>query len=135
LDPSTNLCDVLNLDSIYQGRRVIRCTGTTYACEATEEDPVEANIAPSECAMRMLLDDAVLTPVALTATDISAQIIFDTGASLAISSFRSDFVAAWERDYKLRELVQSHGPLQQRRSQKYNCVSERITFPPQKRVY
>jgi hypothetical protein len=50
LDPSTNLCDVLNLDSIYQGRRVIDCTGTTYACEATEEDPVEANLAPSECA-------------------------------------------------------------------------------------
>jgi hypothetical protein len=35
LDPSTHLCDVLNLDSIYQGRRVIDCKGTTYACEAT----------------------------------------------------------------------------------------------------
>jgi hypothetical protein len=43
--------------------------------------------------MRMLLDDAVLTPVALATTEILAQIIFDTGASLAISLFRSDFVA------------------------------------------
>jgi hypothetical protein len=43
--------------------------------------------------MRMLLDDAVLTPVTLTTTDILAQIIFDKGASLAISPFRSDFVA------------------------------------------
>jgi hypothetical protein len=84
LDPSTNLCNVLNLDSIYQGRRVIDCTGTSYACEATEEDLAETNLAPSECAMRMLLDDTVVTPVALTTIYILAQIIFDTGASLAI---------------------------------------------------
>jgi hypothetical protein len=93
LDPSTNLCDVLNLDSIYQGRRVIHRTGTSCAYEATEKDLVETNLAPSECAMRMLLDDALLTPVALTTTDILAQIIFDTGASLTISPFRSDFVS------------------------------------------
>jgi hypothetical protein len=93
LDPSTNLCDVMYLDSIYQGRLIIDCTGKTYACEATEEYPVEANLAPSECAMCLLLDDAVFTPVALSTTDIFAQLIFDTGASLVLSPFRSDFVA------------------------------------------
>jgi hypothetical protein len=33
----------------------------------------------------------ILSPVALTTTDILAQIIFDTGASLAISPHRSEF--------------------------------------------
>jgi hypothetical protein len=89
---STNLCDVLDLDSIYQGRRVIECAGTSYVCEATEEDHAEINIAPSERALRILLDDKVLTPVALTTADALANIIFDTGASLAISLHRSDVV-------------------------------------------
>jgi hypothetical protein len=109
LEPCLNLCDVLNLDSIYQGRRVVDCTGTNYTCNpteqdvdgtgtdttcnSTEQDHTEVNLAPSDRALRVLLDGAVVTPVALTTADLLAHIIFDTGASLAISPFRSDFIA------------------------------------------
>jgi hypothetical protein len=85
--------------------------------------------------------------VALTTTDILAQIIFDTGASLAISPLRSDFVAdptplvrptqlgGMGKGLQIEGVGTSHGHLQQKISRKYNFVSELTTLPPQKRVY
>jgi hypothetical protein len=91
-EPCVNLCDVLNLDSIYQGRRVVVCTGTDSTCNFTEQDHTEVNLAPCDRALRVLLDGAVVTPVDLTTADLLAHIIFDTGASLAIFPYRSDFI-------------------------------------------
>jgi hypothetical protein len=71
---------------------VVDCTGTEYAYNSIEQDPAEVNLDPSDCALRVILDGAVITPVALTTADILAHIIFDTGSSLAISPHRSDFV-------------------------------------------
>jgi hypothetical protein len=86
-EPSVSLCDVLNMDSICQGIIVLDFTGTDYACNSTEQDPAEVNLAHSVRTLCVLLDGAVLTPVALTTADILAYIIFDTGA---ISYFADD---------------------------------------------
>jgi hypothetical protein len=87
-----NLCDVLNLDSIYQGRRVVDFTGTDSTCNSTQQYHTEVNLAPSDRALRVLLDGAVVTPVALNTADLLEHIIFDTGASLSISPYQSDFI-------------------------------------------
>jgi hypothetical protein len=90
-DENENLCYVLNLDSIYKSRAIVNFTGG-LACDPTQEEKdTQTNLAPSEWALQTLLDSTILSPVALTTTDILAQIIFDTGASLAISPHRSDF--------------------------------------------
>jgi hypothetical protein len=94
-EPYVNLCDVLNLDSIYQGRRVVDCTGTDSTCNSTQQDLTGVSLAPSDRALRalrVLLDVVVVTPVALTTDDLLAHIIFDTGASLANSPYCSDFI-------------------------------------------
>jgi hypothetical protein len=92
VEPCANLCDVLNLDSIYQGRRVVDCTGTDSTCNSTQQDHTEVNLSTSDRALCVLLDGAVITPVAFTTADLLAHIIFDTGASLAISPYRSDVI-------------------------------------------
>jgi hypothetical protein len=46
LDPVTDLCDVLNLDSIYKSRTVVECS-TQLTCEsADDEDGAQAHLAP-----------------------------------------------------------------------------------------
>jgi hypothetical protein len=92
------------LDSIYKSCAVVDCTGgITFNPTKEEKDlqvnlslserairDLQANLAPSERALKVLLDSAILSPIALTTTDILAQVIFDMGASLAISPYRSD---------------------------------------------
>jgi hypothetical protein len=90
-DENENLCDVLNLDSIYKSRAIVDCSAGITCDPTQEEKDTQINLAPSERALKVLLDSAILSPVALATTDILAQIIFDTGASLAISPHRSDF--------------------------------------------
>jgi hypothetical protein len=70
---------------------VVDCTGGITCDPTKEEKDTKINLAPSERALQVLLDSAILSLVALSTTDILAQIIFDTGASLAISPHRSDF--------------------------------------------
>jgi hypothetical protein len=93
-EASANLCeDLLDLHSIYNTRTVVDCAGTEDTCDPTGQDQAEVNLAPSQSALRVLLDGAVLSTVALATADLLCAVIFDTGASLAISPYRSDFVA------------------------------------------
>jgi hypothetical protein len=55
------------------------------------------------------MDGALLSPVALTTADILALVIFDTGASLAISPHRSDFVDDPTPLVRPTRLLRRHG--------------------------
>jgi hypothetical protein len=92
LDPVTDLCDVLNLDSIYKSRTMVDCS-KELTCESSDDEAgAQTHIAPSERALRVLVDGAVLDHVGMTALNILSLVIFDTGASLTISPHWSDFL-------------------------------------------
>jgi hypothetical protein len=57
-----------------------------------DEAGAQAHLNPSERALRVLMYGAVHDPVVMTALNILSLVIFDTGARLAISPHRSDFL-------------------------------------------
>jgi hypothetical protein len=80
LDPVTYLCDVMNLDSIYKSRTVVDCS-TELTCDSSgDEFGAQANLSPSENALSVLVDGAVLDSVGMTTFNIPSLVIFDTGA-------------------------------------------------------
>jgi hypothetical protein len=111
------LRDLLNLDYVHRARIMIDCTkeiigtastqectsfkknipGELLAQESTEHDKDipdhEANLSPSNTALSALIGETSLCPVGNSVTSKWAlSIIFDTGASLAITPDLSDSV-------------------------------------------
>jgi hypothetical protein len=88
---------------IYEGRDLLRMNGTCGTWSAKEttdinsnECPVpvlEANLAPSDVALSLLVGETILCPVANHAgRKWLLTVIFDTGASLSITHNLGDFV-------------------------------------------
>jgi hypothetical protein len=95
--------DLLDLDGAYHARVVVECCGTStsqhstsglHESPSTETTVLESNLAPSELALSELIGNMVICPVVNNATSQWIMtVIFDTGASLAITPELSDFVS------------------------------------------
>jgi hypothetical protein len=85
----------MDVDSIYTYRThtVIDCTAPLYGTESTKLDQVQAHLALTDQIANLLMDDDwIFAFVARSTFSSLAPILFDTGASLAISPKRGDFV-------------------------------------------
>jgi hypothetical protein len=81
--------DLLQLDSIYTPRMVIDCSSTTL----TALDDPAALFSPSDRALQALQDDRLSDPSGFfTVANRVVSVILDTGASLGVSPFDSDFL-------------------------------------------
>jgi hypothetical protein len=91
--------DLLDLDGAYRDRVVVDCCGrltahhpTSDLTESTAE--LESNLAPSDLALSELIGNTMICPVVNNAmSQWIMTVLFDTGASLAITPELSDFVS------------------------------------------
>jgi hypothetical protein len=89
----------LDLDGTYRDRVVVDCGGTLTSQqpasalnESTTE--LESNLAPSDLALCELIGNTMMSPIVNNAmSQWIMTVIFDTGASLAITPELSDFVS------------------------------------------
>jgi hypothetical protein len=91
--------DLLDLDDTYRDRVVVDCCGTLTSQQPTcatndSTTELESNLAPSDLALSELIGNTMMCPVVNNAmSQWIMTVIFDTGASLAITPELSDFVS------------------------------------------
>jgi hypothetical protein len=89
----------LDLDGTYRDRVVVDCCGTLTSHQPTSAlndstTELESNLAPSDLALSELIGNTMTCPVVNNAmSQWIITVIFDTGASLAITPELSDFVS------------------------------------------
>jgi hypothetical protein len=95
--------NLLDLDGSYSARVVVDCCGTSTSqhstsgiteSPSTETTVLESNLAPCELALSELIGNTMICPVVNNAmSQWIMTVIFDTGASLAITPELADFVS------------------------------------------
>jgi hypothetical protein len=91
--------DLLDLDGAYRDRVVVDCCGTLTSQHPTSDltestTELESNLAPSDLALSELIGNTIICPVVNNAiSQWIMTVLFDTGASLAITPELSDFVS------------------------------------------